>query len=454
MGWASEELAKAELGDVRRGLRLMRIVERLVAHAEQSVPEMCRNWAETKAAYRFWGNQAIDWREILAPHRQRTAQRAQSEPVVLVIQDHTDVELSSHRATKGLGYLASAQARGLKAHTCLAVSESGVPLGVVDLKLWTRPLAQVGKRYQRKKKATSEKESQHWLDGLHAIDQALPQHPHIVVVADREADFYDLFAEPCPNRIELLVRVCRETRCVDHSLRHLKESLASVPWAGEMMVQVPRSRKHACREARLQVRFTRLNILPPSPRRHHRGPPIPLNFVVVEEAAPPAKEKPIRWVLATTMAVTSLEDACRIVGWYAKRWTIERFHYTLKSGYGLERQQLESVENIERFIATLAIAAWRVLWLTYEAREHPDAPCTTVLDQAEWQTLYRWTYRKTGKPLPSQPPTLGAAVKMIGGLGGHLGRTCDGPPGVKVLWRGMARLSDMTAGCLLAQRPP
>jgi len=34
------------------------------------------------------------------------------------------------------------------------------------------------------------------------------------------------------------------------------------------------------------------------------------------------------------------------------------------------------------------------------------------------------------------------AVRWIGQLGGFLGRKNDGEPGVKVLWRGWARLQD------------
>ena len=39
-------------------------------------------------------------------------------------------------------------------------------------------------------------------------------------------------------------------------------------------------------------------------------------------------------------------------------------------------------------------------------------------------------------PPPGPPPTLREAVRMLGRLGGHLGRKSDGEPGVTVLWRG------------------
>jgi hypothetical protein len=47
------------------------------------------------------------------------------------------------------------------------------------------------------------------------------------------------------------------------------------------------------------------------------------------------------------------------------------------------------------------------------------------------------------KTPPDLPPSLNEAVRLLGRLGGHLGRTGDGPPGTEVLWRGMARLADI-----------
>jgi len=42
---------------------------------------------------------------------------------------------------------------------------------------------------------------------------------------------------------------------------------------------------------------------------------------------------------------------------------------------------------------------------------------------------------------PAAPrPTLREVVRMLGRLGGHLGRKGDGEPGVTVLWRGWSSL--------------
>ena len=65
-----------------------------------------------------------------------------------------------------------------------------------------------------------------------------------------------------------------------------------------------------------------------------------------------------------------------------------------------------------------------------------------LLAVAEWQALY-CAIHKTPTP-PATPPTLRQAVRWIAQLGGFLGRTSDGEPGVQVLWRGFQRLHDLT----------
>jgi hypothetical protein len=160
MSWAGKELAGVELGDDRRALRLMQIVERLVERAEQSIPQGFGSWSETKAAYRFFENPQIDWPEILAPHRASTVSRAAAEPIVLVAQDTTEINLSEFPATAGLGYLASPKCRGVLLHTCLATTPAGVVLGVIDQQMWVRPVEELGKRHTRRQRTTDEKESQ------------------------------------------------------------------------------------------------------------------------------------------------------------------------------------------------------------------------------------------------------------------------------------------------------
>ena len=151
--------------------------------------------------------------------------------------------------------------------------------------------------------------------------------------------------------------------------------------------------------------------------------------------------QPVCWLLFTTLAVTDLQEALQCVRWYSYRWLIERYHYVLKSGCGLEELQLEEAQRVHRALATYCIVAWRLLWLTYEARQNPDAPCDQVLEVHEWQSLY-CTMQKTPVP-PERPPSLGLAVRWIAQLGGFLARKGDGNPGAKTIWRGILRLHDI-----------
>jgi Transposase DNA-binding/Transposase Tn5 dimerisation domain len=455
MSWVSEELRELDLGDVRLDLRLMEMIERLAEQCERSVPQAFGSWAEVKGAYRLWENSRVEWQAILAPHRDQIVRRAAEHPVVLAIQDTTEINLTSRPATTGLGYLGASYCRGLLLHTCLAVTPSGLVLGVLDQQIWARPPSTLGKSKQRHQLPTADKESQRWLTGLAACGAGLSDHPQVVVVGDRESDFYDFFVAPRPAHVELLVRVQHESRKLESFEATIKEALAAAPVQGELLINVPRSGSRKARQARLSVRFLGLPCPPPHPRcRNPELPRVPLQWILVEETAPPSGTKPIRWLLATTLPVETLEDAVRCVDYYARRWTIERFHFTLKSGCQVEERALESRENLERMLATMSIVAWRVMWLVSASREQPDDPCTVILCEPEWQTLYAVTHRKKPRPLPAQPPTLREAVRMIAALGGFLGRKGDGEPGLKAVWQGLARLSDMTTGWLMKHPPP
>ncbi len=94
-------------------------------------------------------------------------------------------------------------------------------------------------------------------------------------------------------------------------------------------------------------------------------------------------------------------------------------------------------------LAIYSIVAWRLLWLTYQARLNPDIPCDIVLETIEWQSLWA-TVNKN--PIPQkEPPCLRDAIRMIASLGGFLNRKGDGEPGVKTIWRGLRRLHDIAA---------
>ncbi len=438
--WAAQELKSVDLGDPRRGRRLIQIVEALAAQPGASVPQACGTPAKTKATYRFWDDAHVTPDAIQASHFERTAERAQRKGLVLAVQDTTELDYADHPHTQGLGPLENGWQNGFKVHSSLAVSPDGVPLGLLYQQVWVR---EGTKKKPRRKRATRDKESQRWLTAWTASQDRLPAGVSVVTVADSEADIFDLFATPRRAGAELLLRGTHNRR-VDATAKYLWETLRAQPVRNTLDLSVRRRDGQPARTAHLTVRTARVSVQPP---RHHpkraQLQPVTLNVILVEELAPPAGVAPIVWLLLTTLPIDTWEQVQQAVTWYSYRWLIERYHFVYKSGCHLEELQLETAERLKRALATYSLVAWRLLWLTYQARRTPDDSCETALERAEWQALYATHHATT--QVPATPPTLHDAVQWIAQLGGFLGRRADGEPGVKTIWLGLRRLSDLTA---------
>lgn len=463
--WAQQEVGQAHLGHRARTKRLVQLVEDLVSHPAESVPQACEEWAATKGAYRFWDNKRVEAATIRGAHIEQTLARCQGQEMLLAIQDTTDVDYSTHAATTGLGHLQGKRTKGklpqgLKVHSVLVASQQGVPLGLLYQQVWVRE-EETGAQEEgvhRRHQSIEEKESGRWLLAQQAIQASFEPAQRVLTIADREADLYDLFAQPRPANKELLIRAKHDRRLhtkAKAEAEHLWERIRQTPAAVIVAFEVPRTHEHQARSSTLAIRFATLSIAPPKPKKNHVvWHPLPLQVVLAEEVNPPEGVTPVSWLLLTTMPVTGYEEAVQVVLWYSLRWLIERYHYVLKSGCRIEELQLETLPRLERALATYCIVAWRLLWLTYAAREMPEVTCEVLLQKDEWQALYATLYQ-TPTP-PEQPPTLQEAVVWIARLGGFLGRTSDGEPGVKVIWRGLRRLQDIAATWRLlhSQQPP
>lgn len=176
-GWAAAEVGTAALGDARRTARLMTLVETLGTHPAQSIPDACDgDRAAIKAAYRFFESEAINPDAILVAQRDATVGRCAAYPLILAVQDTTELNFTSHPGTQGLGHLRAAQQQGFLVHSVLALSPTGVPLGLLQQQRWARdPTTRIAAT--RRKRNTREKESQRWLDAEAATLAALPHRP-------------------------------------------------------------------------------------------------------------------------------------------------------------------------------------------------------------------------------------------------------------------------------------
>ena len=129
--WIETEFGAADLGDARRTQRLLTLMGQVAARPGASLPEACGSRGQLKAAYRFLANEAIEPEALWASHIAATYERAAGVPVVLAVQDTTELDWGPQSATAGLGPLGAPSHQGLLVHTTLAFTPERVPLGVV-----------------------------------------------------------------------------------------------------------------------------------------------------------------------------------------------------------------------------------------------------------------------------------------------------------------------------------
>lgn len=471
-GWAAEELADVNLGDKRLNARLIGICDRFSESPESPINQACEDWAETKAAYRFFKNESIEACEIIKAHRLKTAERAKEYKTVLAIQDTSYFIYTSHPKTEGLGRMSLKKGRnvekiysnGLMMHPCLAVTIDGLPIGLLDQQISVRKLRTEERRRLADVTPIEEKESYRWLQSLKNTRE-ITGDTRIVTVCDREADIYDFFRLSDEIKSPVLVRA-KVNRAVNKRSRYAEKSVIKL-WghmnkqteAGTITVEIPQRRKtqhcekRDARTATLTIKHGSFLFNPSSHNVKHKSeelPDIKMYAVYAFEANPPAGAEPVEWMLLTNLTVSNFAEAYEKVRWYCLRWRIEMYFKMLKSGFRVEDCRLEHAERLTRYLTVMSIVAWRLFMIALIARTDPNIPCTKLLADYEWKVLFLKVNKN--KILPKKPPAIGEVVVWIARLGGFLARKGDGAPGTITLWRGWKRLTDLTEGWSLAHQ--
>ena len=444
--WAEEEFGRVRFYDSRLKQRLYQIAKDFGGWWQGRSPQRCGTKGRTRGAYRLFQNPKVSMEVVLTAHAETTIDRIRKHRIVLAPQDTTSLNYSTHPMTEGLGPIGTkrAEAIGLLLHDTMAFTEQGTPLGVLDAQAWARDPKDKGKRARRKSLPIEQKESRKWLRSFRKVAEVQKVCPDtkLISIGDRESDVYELFLEATqdPNGPGLLVRMNRSAaRKVGRV--PLWQYMGKRQVDGTIPLHIPHSGSRKARDTVLDVRFAEVELKPPNRLKRHG--PIPAWVVYVrEQRRCVADSSPIEWMLLTTVEVRTFEEAQQRVQWYGRRWGIEVYHRTLKSGCRIEDRYLDPASGLKACIGIDMVVAWRVFHLTMLSRETPDAPCTVFFTEEEWQALCIYT-SKNPVP-PKQPPTTAQATRLVGSMGGHLGRNADGPPGTKSLWRGLQRLEPAT----------
>ena len=458
--WIDRELAGSEFRDVRLNKRFRKLFQQLSEGTGESIPLVCQDWANTKAAYRFLSNPRVTEGDILAGHFQSTCERfAATDATVLVLHDTTEFNYHRediravgilHRLPVARGRRLNGQLQhyvicGIQMHASLAVTTDGLPLGMTATKFWTRSKFTGCNALKKKINPTrvpiEKKESIRWLENMKQSTALLNDPERCVHIGDRESDIYELFCTAEALGTHFLVRTCVDRLAGDgkHTIaREMKE----VRVQGLHRVQVS-DEKGDRSEAILEIRYRRIRVLPPIGKQK-QYPELMLTVIHAQERGVPQGREKIDWKLITDLPVRSRGEAIEKLKWYSMRWKIETFHKILKSGCKAEESRLRTAQRLTNLIAAFCILSWRIFWMTMMNRSVPHASPTLaftaleihLLDQLAKDKVVWHPHRKS----------LSTYLTRLARLGGYLARAGDSPPGNRVIWRGLSRLTDIELG--------
>ena len=140
--WIETETGGFHFRNVRLGKRFKKLLRLMAEGIGESVPYACQDWADTKAAYRFFSNKAVSEAQIMAGHFEATGDRlSQAGPRILMLHDTCGFSFRRDEDSKlgllGRPALAKTKdgrpkhftVRGILMHSSLAITLEGLPLG-------------------------------------------------------------------------------------------------------------------------------------------------------------------------------------------------------------------------------------------------------------------------------------------------------------------------------------
>jgi hypothetical protein len=447
--WAEQQFADCQLGDQRRTRRLMQVAEKVANDPSASFPDQMKSWGDLKAAYRLFACEDVTFEAIAEPHWQQT--RAVEPGRYLVLADTTEIDFGYKRDIKGLSKIGNGSGRGFLLHNGLLVeAESQSVIGVAGQTIHYRKPKP--KKENASRRFKRERESRVWGD---VIDKIGPpgEGVQLVHVCDRGADDFEVFCHLLQNNSDWVVRASTLHRHVltpDGAKMPLQEYLESLSVAGTYELQLRARPGQSARTATLEVRFGTLFM--PVPR--HKSPyvkalnpqPIAMSVVWVREINAPAGVSPIKWVLYSSLPVTTFDEAWRVIEYYECRWLVEEYHKALKTGCSVQRRLLRETDRLEAVVGLMSVVSVRLLQLKSVARSDPDRPARNVVPLL-WLQMLKAARQKLRRVYDL---TIYEFYREVAKLGGFLGRRSDGEPGWITIWRGWEKLNTLVQGAQLA----
>ncbi len=448
-----DELSGCDFKDQRLTQRAMSLATSIAENPELSIHAACGSAIESKAAYRFFQNPKVTPPLILKGHIKNTVDRIKnSKQDILVVQDTTDLIYTHFPSISGLGNQRKDEGfdsavKGIKLHNSIAISRSGVPLGLLKQSFFThedykskRGQKETNVRGINKKIPIEQKESFRWIEHFKETDQLLRStSDRVIHVADRECDIFEFLFQVETEKSNYVVRSSSDRMIKTGSRKRdtdtIQNQLDKSPVCGIITVL----KDNVSIDCEVKV----VNVTLGPPQRSPEAKSIdlkPISVNIVEVKSKDKSEKKLHWRLLTNLASSTFEDAIEIVDIYKRRWSVECFHRILKSGFGVENARLKDRFRIENMASILSVVSWYIFWLYSFSRSCPDLLAKKIFDDQAIKIL-KISAKKLKVTIQGNF-TIKKAILILARLGGFAARKSDGEPGMINIWRGWRKLNE------------
>jgi hypothetical protein len=354
---------KGAFGDKRIEKRASQALQKLTLGRTSSLRQISQSESEQKSFYRLFNNENFSEQGIEQSIVNRCSQVCTGRHV-LCIQDTTEFNFSSQRGRiktqSGLGRTSNSDVLGFMLHSSLVVdAKIGSARGYSYIKAWERK-EDMADRHQRNysKLPIEEKESYKWISATTQSKFLLEQASSITIIADREADIYDLLVS-VNSKVNLLIR-SNFDRQLTSGIK-LTNHLNSLPvlYQHDLFVRGDIRKNITKRTATLELKWGKVSIIKTKKCNDEKAPDSIEMFVL--EAKEKDMANGIYWRLLTTHPITSEHEALQIIEWYKQRWYIEQIHRLLKTeGFRIERSQLEQGWALRKLTLLAMMATLRI----------------------------------------------------------------------------------------------
>jgi len=445
-----------DLKDKRLLNRGNSILNRLFANSIYSVRQLAESDSEAKAIYRFLQNDNVSEKDIIRNMSSNCIDSV-GQKSVLCIQDTSEINLYNHRnrirKDGSVGINGTVGSLGFFIHPSFVLdSETLMPYGFSDVKVWNRTLEEPVKERSHKKNLLpiEEKESYKWIESSLNSKQALRHAKEVIIIQDREGDIYEQFCLIPDAKTHLLIRA-KSNRILEGKQR-LFEHLSSKSLQGSYTVDLEGDKRRGIkkRTATIEVRFCEVTISGNQYTSKQLPEKITLYAIEAKEVGEKI-ENPIHWRLLTTKKVEDLPTAMLCIQWYTYRWIIEEvFRILKKEGFNIEASELSQGKAIRKLCLMMleTIIKLFIMQIAYDTPEETNP--RSCFSEDELECLEYQIERLEGKTEklknPYKPSDLKRYIWAISRLGGWKGYQSERKPGITTFWIGLQKFSSLMEG--------